>query len=492
MNIENKKGALYIRVSTDDQTEYSPDSQIKLCYKYAKEHDIDICPEYIFKEEGISGTKVDKRESFKRMIAIAKTKPKPFDVILVYSFSRFARNREDSIMYKSLLRKKLGIEVISITQPLSEGKESILMEALYEAMDEYYSVDLAEQSIRGKLEKATRGEHQGNTPYGYNYDKNTKQLYINEEQSKIVKFIFEEWIKSNTSIRSLCKTLNDMNVLTTRGCKWSDRSIYLILQNPVYVGYSRFCQGGMKRNYDDPNIIIKKGTWEHIISDELWEKAKKKMKIHKETNYKYKSKTPKKTSWLRGIVKCSDCGATLVRCAVNTVKNPNRVVFYQCTGFVKGRCKKSHYIREDVLIPTILDKIKKTFTEKINITIKRSSQTDCNNEIALIKTQIQKLQNKKQRIKEAYINEIDSLQEYKENKSKIEHEEKLLKEKLSKYDLTKENKNRKEKTYNLCKTAYEILSDPKQQFETKDIIAHQLFDNIVFNRELNTLTITYK
>ena len=190
MNIENKKGALYIRVSTDDQTEYSPDSQIKLCYKYAKEHDIDICPEYIFKEEGISGTKVDKRESFKRMIAIAKTKPKPFDVILVYSFSRFARNREDSIMYKSLLRKKLGIEVISITQPLSEGKESILMEALYEAMDEYYSVDLAEQSIRGKLEKATRGEHQGNTPYGYNYDKNTKQLYINEEQSKIANDLY--------------------------------------------------------------------------------------------------------------------------------------------------------------------------------------------------------------------------------------------------------------------------------------------------------------
>ena len=180
---------------------------------------------YIVIKDGISGTKIDKREAFKRMIATAKSKPKPFDVILIYSFSRFARNREDAIMYKSLLRKKLGIEVISITQPLSEGKEAILMEALYEAMDEYYSVDLAEQSIRGKLEKASRGEHQGNAPYGYKYDKNTKQLYINEEQAKVVRFIFEEWVKPNTSIRSLVWSLNNLGYMTTRNKLWCDRSI---------------------------------------------------------------------------------------------------------------------------------------------------------------------------------------------------------------------------------------------------------------------------
>ena len=487
-----KRASLYIRVSTDDQTEYSPDSQIKLCYKYAKEHDLEIDPQYIFKEDGISGTNIEKRESFKRMIAIAKTKPKPFDVILVYSFSRFARNREDSIMYKSLLRKKLGIEVISITQPLSEGKESILMEALYEAMDEYYSVDLAEQSIRGKLEKASRGEHQGNKPYGYDYDKNTKQLYINEEQAKIVRFIFEEWIKQDTTIRSLCRTLNNMNILTTRGCKWADRSIYLILQNPAYIGYSRFCKGGMKRNYDDPSLIIRKGTWKPIISNELWEKAQTKMNIHKKENYKYKSQTEKKTSWLRGIVKCSSCGSSLVRSAVNTVNNPNRAVFYQCTGFVKGRCRNSHYIREDVLMPTILEEIKKTYTKKINITIKHEEPTSNNNELMLLKEQLSKIESRMIRIKEAYINEIDTLEEYKENKSRLEIEKKKIEEQIQKYDTKKIETERKEKTYNLCKTAYEILSDPNQDFDRKDIISHQLFDKIIYDKKANTLTITYK
>lgn len=489
---DTKIGALYIRVSTDDQTEYSPDSQIKLCYKYAKEHNIEIDPQYIFKEDGISGTNIEKRESFKNMIATAKAKPKPFDVILVYSFSRFARNREDAIMYKSLLRKKLGIEVISITQPLSEGKESILMEALYEAMDEYYSVDLAEQSIRGKLEKASRGEHQGNKPYGYDYDKATKQLYINEEQAKVVKFIFEEWIKQDTSIRSLCRTLNSMNILTTRGCKWADRSIYLILQNPAYIGYSRFCKGGMKRNYDDPNLIIKKGTWEPIISNELWEKAKAKMKRHKKETYKYRCQTHKKTSWLRGIVKCSSCGSSLVRSAVNTKKNPNRTVFYQCTGFVKGRCRNSHYIREDVLMPTILEEIKNTYTKKIDINIKEDGPVSNDNEVLLLKEQISRIESRMLRIKEAYINEIDTLEEYKENKSKLEKEKEHLEKQLKQYDIEKIETDRKEKTYNLCKTAYEILVDPNQEFERKDIIAHKLFDRIVYNKKENTLTITYK
>ena len=485
------KGALYIRVSTDDQIEYSPQSQIKLCYKYAKEHDIEIDERYIFEEDGISGTKIDKREAFKRMIATAKSKPKPFDVILIYSFSRFARNREDAIMYKSLLRKKLGIEVISITQPLSEGKEAILMEALYEAMDEYYSVDLAEQSIRGKLEKASRGEHQGNAPYGYKYDKNTKQLYINEEQAKVVRFIFEEWVKPNTSIRSLVWSLNNLGYMTTRNKLWCDRSIQLVLQNPAYIGYARFCKGGMKRNYNDPNIILTKGTWQPIISQVLWNKAKDKMNHHHEVWYKYKH-AEKQISWLNGIVKCSSCGSSLTRCAVNTEKNPNKAVYYQCMQFNKGRCRDSHYIREDVLVPTILEEIKKTFTQRINIRIKEEPTTPNESEIDLIKQQINKIISKKERIKEAYLNEIFTLDEFKTNKKELDAEQDKLESQLKQYDLIKIENDRKEKTYNLCKTAYELLSDPNESIENKDIIAHQLFDRIVYDRKQSTLYITYK
>ena len=484
----NKRGALYIRVSTDDQTEYSPDSQIKLCYKYAKEHDIEILKEHIYQEDGISGTNIEKRESFKRMIATAKTKPKPFDVILIYSFSRFARNREDAIFYKSLLRKKLGIDVISITQPLSEGKESILMEALYEAMDEYYSVDLAEQSLRGKIEKASRGEHQGNTPIGYYYDRNTKQIYPDEEKAKIVRLMFDEWIKPDSTIRSISRMLNASGYLTPRGCKWGDRSIYGVLQNPVYIGYSRFTVGGMKRDYHNPNTIIVKGKHEPLISQETWDLAQQKMKHHDEVWFKYKKTYTKQEFWLRGIVKCSDCGASLVRCNVKSKPVP----FFQCTGYVKGRCRDSHYIRQDQLLPAILDQVKRDFTDKLDIKVVSSTNTPEYTQIDLIQAQIDKIKHKRARIKDAYVNEVDTLEEYKENKKKLDREEKELKAELEKLNFENQKQQRKEKTYELCKTAYEILSDDTVDDKIKDDIAHKLFDRIVYDKKNNTLTITYK
>ena len=110
-----KTGAAYIRVSTDDQVELSPDSQLKMIEKYAKDNDIILSKEYIYADEGISGRTVKKRPEFQRMIAVAKSKPKPFDVILVWKLSRFARNREDSIVYKSMLKKDCGIDVISVS-----------------------------------------------------------------------------------------------------------------------------------------------------------------------------------------------------------------------------------------------------------------------------------------------------------------------------------------------------------------------------------------
>ena len=108
--------AAYIRVSTEEQTEYSPDSQRKKIQEYADAHHIHLLEPYIFLDEGISGRNARKRPGFMKMIALAKQKPRPFDIILVWKFSRFARSRQDSILYKSMLRKECGIDVVSITE----------------------------------------------------------------------------------------------------------------------------------------------------------------------------------------------------------------------------------------------------------------------------------------------------------------------------------------------------------------------------------------
>ena len=152
--------ALYVRVSTDKQDELSPDAQIRLGTEYAKKNGLHVSKEHTYIEHGISGRKADKRPEFLRMIAAAKSEEHPFDVILVWKFSRFARNQEESIVYKSLLRKKCGVDVVSVSEPIIDGPFGGLIERIIEWMDEYYSVRLSGEVTRGMTEKALRGGYQ--------------------------------------------------------------------------------------------------------------------------------------------------------------------------------------------------------------------------------------------------------------------------------------------------------------------------------------------
>lgn len=481
-------GALYIRVSTDDQVEYSPASQIKRGLKYAIDNHINISKENIFQDDGISGKKIEKRIGFMSMIGVAKKKPKPFDLILVYSFSRFARNREDSIIYKSMLRKKLDIDVISITQPLSDGKESILLEALYEAMDEYYSIDLAENSIRGKQEKATRGEHQGNAPYGYDYNKNTKKIEINKEKAEIVRMIFKEYItNSNMNVKSIVRKLNSMNIEPTRGGLWGDRSIKLILHNPVYIGKIRFTLGGMQRDYYNPNIQIYNGIHEPIIDIDTWNKAQELNLKRKDIYSKYMKPAPKHEHWLRGILKCSDCGGSLVKNKARSRKNAH----FQCSGYAKGKCIRSHHIGEAKVISLILDQLKIDYEEKLDIKISRIQET-FDEEILYVINQIKKVTEKEHRIKIAYQNGIDTLEEYKDNKKNLQNENNKLNLKLEELNYNNKYNTQKDKIYKKCESAYKILNDKNAEDGVKLTIAHELFDKVVYNKDIEELIIYYK
>ncbi|MCC8169557.1 MAG: recombinase family protein, partial [Oscillospiraceae bacterium] len=232
-----KTAAAYIRVSTEDQIEYSPDSQIRMIREYAKRNDYTLPEKYIFIDEGISGKTAEKRPSFMRMIGTAKMKPKPFCAILLWKFSRFARSREDSIVYKSMLRKQLGIEVISVSENLGDDKMSVLIEAMIEAMDEYYSINLAEEVKRDMTEKAKRGEPLSIPPFGYRME--NKQLVPVSGESDIIRQVFD-WYNSGMSMLQIAKNLNAAGVRTHRGNPIENRTVDYWLNNPVYIGKIRW------------------------------------------------------------------------------------------------------------------------------------------------------------------------------------------------------------------------------------------------------------
>ena len=86
-----RTAAAYIRVSTDDQTEFSPDAQLKRIKEYAASHDILLLPDHIYTELGVSGRSAARRPRFMALMTAAKRKPRPFDVVLIHAFDRRSR-----------------------------------------------------------------------------------------------------------------------------------------------------------------------------------------------------------------------------------------------------------------------------------------------------------------------------------------------------------------------------------------------------------------
>ena len=131
--------ALYARVSSDRQdVDLSVSAQLRALKEYAKANGYSVAREYI--DEAESGRVAD-RPQFREMIEEGGKPKAPFDVILVWKFSRFTRKREHAVAFKSQLRRK-GIRVVSITEQAEDNATGRLLEGIIESVDEYYSENL--------------------------------------------------------------------------------------------------------------------------------------------------------------------------------------------------------------------------------------------------------------------------------------------------------------------------------------------------------------
>lgn len=478
-----QRGACYIRVSTEDQKEFSPDAQLKAIKNYAKSNNIIIDDDYIFIDEGISGRHADKRPAFQEMIKQAKSKPKKFDVILVHKFDRFARSREDSVVYKSLLKKECGIRVVSITESIEDDKFSVILEAMLEAMAEYYSLNLADEVKKGMTEKANRGQYQATPPFGYKME--NKQLQIVDEEAKAVKLIFDKYISGEMNFLQISRYINNLGYRTHRGNLFENRTIEYILNNPVYCGMSRWTPTGkIKRNYNNPDSIIKDSEHEPIISKETFETAQKLLLKNKSINRKfYKGTNSNNLHWLNGLVRCKLCGKTFVR---------NQKDFYQCNGYVKGQCVKSQLVKISKIEAAILEQIKKDFSSNIELNVKLNSYKKNDDELLLIYSQLEKMSEKESRIKEAYINGIDSIEEYKNNKKDLQEQKDILNIKLEELKKKSNKKSKDETLKENLKNVYEVLSDESIDMKHKYEVSHMVIDSIYFLRDEGILEMSYK
>lgn len=462
-----KIAAAYIRVSTEDQAEYSPASQLEKIQEYAKRNGYILPAEFIYTDEGISGRTADKRPAFNAMIGRAKTKPKPFDAILLWKFSRFARNREDSIVYKSMLRKQLGIEVISISENVGDDKMSVLIEAMIEAMDEYYSINLAEEVKRGMNEKVSRGEAVAVPSFGYDIKDG---IYVpNPETAPIVQEVFRKYL-DGVGMRTISVELNERGIKTRRGNKFENRNIEYMLNNVVYIGKIRWTPTGkVRRDYHNPDTVIVDGHHEAIIDMDTWNKVQDKLSKVNKTKYMHE-KSAKKPFMLQGLVRCDNCGATL--CVSSSFGS------LQCYGYSHGKCNVSHSISIKKLNKLVLDSIEEaivTNTFKLNIRAK----SDVGSKDDIINAKIAREQKKLERAKEAYEDGVYTLEEYKQSRTAITAQIEELKKQLSEIkeiDPEKERKILRDKVLNILPS----LRSPATPETEKNQLIKSFIARIIF------------
>ena len=427
-----KIGAAYVRVSDERQDEYSPDSQLKKIREYAAKEGYLIPDEYVFYDDGISGKSVRKRADFNRMIALAKDKDHSFDRIYVWKLSRFARNQEESIVYKNLLRK-IGVSVVSVSEPLPEGPFGSLIERIIEWMDEFYLINLGTEVSRGMNEKVSRGEPAVPAPFGYiNGDK----TYLPDEESgaaDVIREIFQRYADGEKQ-REIAISLGQRGIRTRRGNMPENRWVEYILWNPAYIGKIRWTPDGSKvvskRDYTNENIMLIDGNWQPLISIELWDKVQDMLTAQKLAYSKYAKRQQPIEYMLKGLVKCSVCGGTLAMSSVISGKNKTRTM--QCCNYARAACHTSHSITVPKLESAFIKGLRLAL-EKEEFTFapnhKKKQDTPSIDYDKLIALEERKLA----RAKEAYLAEIDTIEQYKHNKEEITKRIENLKTKQSEH-----------------------------------------------------------
>ena len=361
--------ALYARVSSERQdVDLSVSAQLRALKDYAKANGYSVAREYV--DEAESGRVAD-RPQFREMIEEGSQPKAPFDVILVWKFSRFTRKREHAVAFKSMLRRK-GIRVVSITEHADDSPTGKLMEAIIESVDEFYSENLAEDVVRGMREAASRGFFLGSkSPFGYKRVKVTDgvkerpTLEVDPATAPVVREIFESSLRGN-GLMEICKALNDRGV-TNSGKRWYKGGLHYLLTNEAYTGTAVWGKTAKGEKAQDPVRV--EGAWPALVSRELFDGVQQAMRDRAP-----KVQRPARVGsrfLLSGLLKCGVCG----RPYTGQGAKSGQFAYYICGTLYRegaGTCS-ARYLNvprvEDFVVEKIRERIltEETITELVTL-----------------------------------------------------------------------------------------------------------------------------
>ena len=490
----NLRVCFYARVSTDkDEQLHSLKSQISFFNDYiSKVPNWHFIGSYI--DEGISGTSVNKREEFLKMIEDAKRHK--VDLILTKEISRFSRSTLDSIKYtQELLSNGVGVyflnDNINTILPDSELRLTMMSSI---AQDEVRR--LSERVSFGMRRSIDNGVVLGcSNIYGYIKDKG--KLVIDESQAEMVRIIFDRYANTTDGLSKVSRYLYDLGYKSKTGKRLDTTILTRIIENPKYKGY--YCghktkvldyrtKHKKKLNKSDWIVYKDNKNVPPIVSEELWNRANKKLKERQDsfTNRAVNKKVFQNRYTYSGKIYCGEHNVTYHRSSAGKRKN-NPV--WECQIYRKESLKgcsnpRVFELELDEIFKDLFNKLfirrNNIFDEIINECRNYLEINNNDNEIKTLESKILILNNKKDKLLELVMEEYLSKMDYKKQVDLINEEINIHQNKINELQNNKRDKNYIENKINDIKVALnKSLSDTECYID----VFNELVDRIYVFKE---------
>ncbi len=417
MNNQTKKFFIYTRKSTDDKDRQvrSISDQLAELKSLALKEQLEVVDVFVEKQTA----KIPGRPVFNEMLE--RMEKGEATGILAWHPDRLARNSVDGGKIIYLVDTGVISEMKFPTfwfDPTPQGK---FMLSIAFSQSKYYVDNLSENIKRGKRNKVKDGIWPQMSPLGY-VNKNRK-IVPDENIAPLIKKTFEAYSSGSFTLRELRDKFNGLGLKRKSGKELAVSNYQKLLKNPIYTGLMLY------------NGEIFEGKHEPIITKKLFDSVQEVMM--RKSQPKGKGLKP---FLYRGFFRCGECGCFIT---TETQKGHN---YLRCTKR-KNPCSQK-YAREEIITSEIQKEIKKVSlpddwaswmlveNEKDKLVEAQSSTLFADNtkaEISLLDSKIEKLMN-------AYLENILSLEEYRDVKSALVNQKQLLKEKLSAFEQKANNR----------------------------------------------------
>ncbi len=463
------KVALYVRVSTTSQLEegYSIEEQKAKLESYCDIKDWHIYK--VYTDGGFSGSTTE-RPALEQLIKDAQSKL--FDTVLVYKLDRLSRSQKDTLYLIEDIFLKNNIEFVSLLENFDTstpfGRAVIGLLSVFAQLERE---QIKERMQLGKLGRAKSGKSMmwAKTSYGYNYNKDTGTMTVNEYEALAVKEIYASYLAG----MSITKLRDKINEEYPKQPAWSYRTIRGILANPVYCGLNQYKGQTFQ------------GTHKAIISLDDFEQTQRELAKRQQTAKELSNPRPFQAKYmLSGLAQCGYCHAPLKVILGQKRKDGTRFKRYECyqrhprktkgvTVYNDNQKCDSGYYDMDLLEHYVLTRIAQLQNDPDKIKELFSDDTSPAVDKQAIQKQIDSLTLKLSKLNDLYLDDRITLDELRAKSSDFIKQRTALEEEMKKVSTDKQA-GQKDKIEKLL-DASSVL---EMSYDNQKVIVRELIDKV--------------